>query len=198
MSENKGYVYVLSNPSMPGIVKIGRSKHGGQGRADTLYKNDTGVATPFQLEFECYFTDCILAEKKAHKCFALDRVNKRREFFNTPVWEAKDALLLLAANEGSHESCSRVLAVADISRPVNSPIELREISYSISGFFTDPFFSEFLEIECDYRRRIENLHGYFKYGSPEYSQRLEQLIRNQNAEMRNLHLDAAHAAGEHV
>lgn len=58
MSASKGYVYILSNPSMPGILKIGRSINGGKGRADALYKNDTGVASPFALEFEMIFDDC--------------------------------------------------------------------------------------------------------------------------------------------
>ena len=96
-NKNKGYVYVLTNPSMPGIVKIGRSIHGGQGRADALYKNDTGVPTPFVLEFEMMFDDCVEAEKTIHRCYSEKRINPGREFFSVAVDQAVVLLLELAA-----------------------------------------------------------------------------------------------------
>ncbi|WP_299075861.1 GIY-YIG nuclease family protein [uncultured Paraglaciecola sp.] len=80
---SKGYVYVLSNPVMPGIVKIGRSMHGGKGRADALYRNDTGVAKPFVVEHEIYVKDCVALEKAVHAAFSMFRINKSREFFET-------------------------------------------------------------------------------------------------------------------
>jgi len=46
----QGYVYILTNPSMPGLVKIGRSKNGGRKRASDLYQ--TGVPTPFRKRSE--------------------------------------------------------------------------------------------------------------------------------------------------
>lgn len=85
MSDTKGYVYVLSNESMPGIVKIGRSKHGGQGRADALYKNDTAVPTPFKLEYEVEVNDSVAVEDAVHKYLEDSRVNEKREFFNCSV-----------------------------------------------------------------------------------------------------------------
>ena len=88
MSSDKGYVYVLSNPSMPGIVKIGRSMYGGQGRADALYKNDTGVALPFKLEFEVFTEKHQLLEKDIHADLEKVRVNSSREFFRISVEEA--------------------------------------------------------------------------------------------------------------
>ena len=78
---NNGYVYVLSNPSMPGLVKIGFSKYGGSGRADSFYKNDTGVPTPFKLEFEIYCANPRDVEREVHSQLNHKRVNKNREFF---------------------------------------------------------------------------------------------------------------------
>lgn len=89
MSERRGYVYVLSNPSMPGIVKIGRSKYGGQGRAKDLYRNDTGVAEPFELEFEVMCDDCHHIESACHNRLAEFRVNNGREFFRMTPSQAR-------------------------------------------------------------------------------------------------------------
>lgn len=111
----KGYVYVLSNPSMPGLVKIGRSKVSGNSRASQLYKGDTGVPTPFELEFECLFDNCIEAEVAVH--YELDhlRVNPQREFFKMGVESAIVTVLNTAANFIDHfvEDCEMGLSVCD-------------------------------------------------------------------------------------
>jgi hypothetical protein len=81
-----GYVYVLSNPSMPGIVKIGKSIHGGNKRASGLYV--TGVPEKFNLEFEIFTNDIHSLEASVHKELDNRRVNKGREFFKISVVEA--------------------------------------------------------------------------------------------------------------
>ena len=75
-------VYVLSNPAMPGIVKIGMTdKPDVQQRMGELYS--TGVPFPF---------DCVIAreiedreaaeiERALHTAFGPNRVNRFREFF---------------------------------------------------------------------------------------------------------------------
>lgn len=88
-----GYVYVLSNESMPGIVKIGRSKRSGSNRATELYKNNTGVATPFKLEFELLCEDMNEAEAIMHERLQNHRVNGNREFFRIELHEAVFALI---------------------------------------------------------------------------------------------------------
>lgn len=95
----KGYVYVLSNPSMPDLVKIGRSIHGGRGRADDLYRNDTGVPTPFELEFEILVSNAPLLEEMTHQALAEYRVNARREFFRIDWYEAMTTIAGLAASQ---------------------------------------------------------------------------------------------------
>lgn len=97
---SKGYVYVLSNPSMPGIVKIGYSKHGGQSRADALFSGNTAVAMPFKLEFEILVEDYAALEAKVHSCYKSIRVNKSREFFWRTPEQATMTIISLAL-EGS-------------------------------------------------------------------------------------------------
>jgi len=89
----KGYVYVLSNPSMPGIVKIGRSMHGGTGRAEAFYRNDTGLPTPFDLEFEVLVDDCHALERDVHVELADWRANPQREFFRLDADSARHFIL---------------------------------------------------------------------------------------------------------
>jgi hypothetical protein len=88
---SSGYVYVLSNPSMPGLVKIGRSINGGEERAKAIYQ--TGVPTPFKLEFELYSTCHEHLEAIAHDRLHEHRVNQYREFFRIDVYECISALI---------------------------------------------------------------------------------------------------------
>jgi len=83
---HKGYIYVLSNPSMPNLVKIGRSIHGGRQRAKEIYQ--TGVPTPFVLEFEMLTEDPKDMELNIHEALSRYRENNNREFFRLSVDEA--------------------------------------------------------------------------------------------------------------
>ena len=74
-----GHVYILSNKSMPGIIKIGYTANDPEQRAKEL--SSTGVAEPFTVTHSWYGFDAYEAEQKLHKHFAHYRVNKHREFF---------------------------------------------------------------------------------------------------------------------
>lgn len=94
---SKGYVYVLSNPSIPGLLKIGRSKNGGGKRAVDLYQ--TGVPTPFVLEFEVLVEDAHQAEILTHEALKENRVNTGREFFQVDITQAIEAILSICAGD---------------------------------------------------------------------------------------------------
>lgn len=87
----RGYVYVLSNPSMKGLVKIGRSETGGNLRARSLHS--TGVPTPFHLEFELLADDAAWLEQAVHERLENFRVHQGREFFKCPPHFAIEAIL---------------------------------------------------------------------------------------------------------
>lgn len=84
-----GYVYVLTNPSMPGLVKIGSSKFSGSRRASELFT--TGVPTPFVLEFEIYCLEPKFTEQSVHDRLSEHRC-EGREFFRIDVFEAVHAV----------------------------------------------------------------------------------------------------------
>jgi hypothetical protein len=63
MSENAGgYVYIMANSAMPGIVKIGSTKLTPEARARQL--STTGVPAPFQVIAYYRFEDELRAERE--------------------------------------------------------------------------------------------------------------------------------------
>lgn len=87
----KGYVYVLSNPSMAGLVKIGKTTTSPTRRMSELHS--TGVPTPFELEFAAEVADCHVSERAAHDALDRYRVSSNREFFKVSVMEALREIL---------------------------------------------------------------------------------------------------------
>jgi hypothetical protein len=79
-----GYVYLLSNPSMPGLVKIGKTTRKPADRVNELGRA-SGVPTPFRLEAWTWAKDVAKAEREVHQRLAKHRVNDGREFFRIEV-----------------------------------------------------------------------------------------------------------------
>lgn len=94
-----GYVYVLLNPGMPGLVKIGRTDRHPSDRARELSK--TGSAYPFIAAYWREVPDPVTAETWLHSYFHEHRVNRDREFFRIEVVEVIDAMQQLAAVDES-------------------------------------------------------------------------------------------------
>ena len=90
-----GIVYLLTNPVMPGLVKIGMTAQEDiDKRMKELYT--TGVPVPFECQFACRVkkSDCAKIEKALHTAFAPQRVNANREFFRIQLEQAKAILEL--------------------------------------------------------------------------------------------------------
>ena len=71
-------VYVLTNPSIPDIVKIGRTTDL-ESRMRSLY--NTSIPVPFECYFACTVEDANYEERQIHDAFDDFRVNPNREFF---------------------------------------------------------------------------------------------------------------------
>ena len=85
------YVYVLSNESMPGMYKVGKTTSSPEQRMNQLYT--TGVPTPFHLEVSIAVIEALHSERSAHKALADYRVSGRREFFKGDMAEIVAAIL---------------------------------------------------------------------------------------------------------
>ena len=73
----KGWVYVFSNPSMPGIVKIGYTLSDPEIRAREL--DATGVPHPFEVDYSILVDNPRDLEQSVHRC--LKDINAGKEFF---------------------------------------------------------------------------------------------------------------------
>ena len=99
-----GIVYLLTNPCMPGLVKIGMTKQVDLNkRMKELYT--TGVPVPFECPFACKVnkTDCAKIEKALHTAFEPQRINKNREFFKINVEQARAILELFHHTDVTEE-----------------------------------------------------------------------------------------------
>lgn len=97
-----GFVYVLTNPFMPDLVKIGYTGLLAEDRADALFT--TSVPAPFLVEYRSMTSRPRKVEFRSHALLRTQRVNKRREFFRVSVSEAIEAVRLSAVDIAGIES----------------------------------------------------------------------------------------------
>jgi hypothetical protein len=90
------WVYIMSNPTSPGYLKIGYTKNNPEERARQI-SNATGVIVPMEVEwaFHCY--NGFALEQEIHHKLDAYRVNNQREFFQMSLGEAKDAIVELGS-----------------------------------------------------------------------------------------------------
>lgn len=78
--EGEEYLYVLTNRSLPGLVKIGRTDRNVEDRVREL-SSHTGVPTEFLVFREFRVRDSVSAERAVHLRLKDYRVSENREFF---------------------------------------------------------------------------------------------------------------------
>ncbi len=104
---DRGYIYVLFNPLMTGLVKVGKTTRDPEERAAEL-SSSTGVPTPFIVAYQREVNDCTRAEDFVHSYLTNlgCRVNNNREFFRASLTTAIDAILEYCKLENSFEDTS--------------------------------------------------------------------------------------------
>ena len=95
-----GFIYIMSNPAFPDLLKIGKSKKDPtQDRVSEL--NQTGVPEPFRVEYYAFVENEDALETLAHKHFSAKRPNKKREFFSVDCAVAINTIRDLAMRHSS-------------------------------------------------------------------------------------------------
>lgn len=102
MDNDFGTIYLLENPAMPGLIKIGVTVRGDhQIRMNELYS--TGVPVPFNCVYAGKVKDPEKVEKALHTAFAPNRLNPRREFFEIDAGQAIGIIKLLEVQDATLE-----------------------------------------------------------------------------------------------
>jgi hypothetical protein len=97
MAGKPGWIYVLTNRSMPGLVKIGLTTRDPQTRAKEISRG-TGVPTQFEVGHQRRVADCYAVEQMIHRELDRYRVGKNREFFQMSLIDATRAVDSIAMN----------------------------------------------------------------------------------------------------
>ena len=87
-----GYIYCFSNPSMPGILKVGMTERTPEARLSEANASDTWrPPTPYKIEFAKKVSNPSQKEKTLHTLLEqyTDRIHPRREFFRVSPEEVR-------------------------------------------------------------------------------------------------------------
>ena len=92
-----GFIYIMSNPSYPGDLKIGQTGKDPENRRKEL-GSATGVLGEFVLEYRALSEDYVSLEREIHRQLVRQRVNPRKEFFTISVREAVEVIRKIAGD----------------------------------------------------------------------------------------------------
>lgn len=125
----EGYVYILTNKSMPGLIKIGSTKRSPEQRRRELSK-PTGIPTDFEIAYEIFSCNMKELERLIHLELENVRLNSNREFFRT---ELNEAIALIR-----HKAEEQRLATMFRSEGINELLDSYE-AIEILGKLKDKF-----------------------------------------------------------
>jgi hypothetical protein len=181
-----GYVYILVNRAMPGIVKIGSTKLPPEERARQL--STTGVPTPFQVIAFHEFEDELRAEREIHALFSQHRVHSRREFFDISIEEAQTALLRLSGPNAHGSAPASRLGSAAPPLPVNNKStreeERKQISDTNASVLGFPYWTRFNEMRAE-----NNQSPSFENAGPRFFHRYFLVNPSKRNGKRNIHYE---------
>ena len=86
-----GWVYILVNPALPGMVKVGLTTRTPTQRAGEL-TSSSGVPLPFVVAWARAVSDCASVEASVHRMLDDRRVSGKREFFRVDVNTARQVI----------------------------------------------------------------------------------------------------------
>ena len=112
-----GYLYILSNSAMPGLLKIGITTREDVKKRVGELSSATGVPSGFELEYFCLTRRVEEVEKDTHNRLASARI-RGREFFRIDLEAVRVVDSLVDQDIKPHRFCSVVRAEA---KPRNIP-----------------------------------------------------------------------------
>ena len=110
------FVYILTNDSMPGFIKIGLTENPVSERV--LQLDNTSVPIPFQCYYAARVDDNRRIERALHTAFGDFRVRQNREFFKMDPYKVKAILEVLALEDVTPKN--ELVATAEDSQALRS------------------------------------------------------------------------------
>ena len=90
LSLEVGYVYIMTNDFVPGLLKIGRTTRTPEQRAAEL--SGTGIPGKWMVKHSIFVPNCEHIEKITHNSLRDYRVSDDREFFNIEIQKAIEVI----------------------------------------------------------------------------------------------------------
>jgi hypothetical protein len=129
----KGFVYILRNEAMPGLLKIGYSVKVPTERVLELFT--TGVPEPFELAYYCLVENADKLEIQVHRDLHAQRHRGGREFFRIELDEAIQSITRLSQPDfewcGSKQQSVAPPHKIKFDSRDNDPIELAEMAHFV-------------------------------------------------------------------
>lgn len=94
-----GVIYILTNPAMEGLIKIGKCATGRLRERVRELDRPSAVPLPFEVFYAAQVADRDFVERQMHEAFGHHRLRSTREFFRLDPIRARAALRLAAIEE---------------------------------------------------------------------------------------------------
>ena len=115
MEGNQGIVYILTNPAIPNMIKIGMTNNEDvKVRMAQLYTS--GVPLPFECVYAARVANYESVEKALHIAFGPDRVNPKREFFEIEAMQAIAIIKLMELEDVTPKVANEKEEVDEVDR----------------------------------------------------------------------------------
>jgi hypothetical protein len=118
-----GFIYIMSNPAHPGLLKIGQTSKDPLVRRKEL--STTGVPEEFVIEYQALVSDYRRQEKYIHQKLSKVRHSDRKEFFSISVPEAINTI---------REQCGDKIKYEEVIHTTSEELEKVTSRKIIKGF----------------------------------------------------------------
>ena len=187
-SSRPGYVYAMTNHSLPGWHKVGHTHRPPHRRARELSR--TAVPTAFEVAFARFFWDAPAAERAVHAALShrLGPTSRRKEFFQAPLEKVQ------ATIAGLNDAGRPPRDGFDLGDAWEQTLEGREVLWEWAE--ADWGSEDRLKRKEGWRQMERLSAGGWAEGSWRLAEHLMRLSPNSiGAERAGWVLDAAHAQG---
>lgn len=165
-----GFVYIMSNPSIPGLLKIGvTDKDPEEFRSKDLY--NTSVPDPFKVEYYAYTMDHNIIERETHEKLINYRHSKSREYFSCDVITAINTIQSIAGRRIKYDETSYSIEETILTDPPSDQSSIKRGIYNQNNYSPDLNEASFSEhgklIEKNWLNGKTFSKGYLRNGKKE-------------------------------